>query len=533
MENYYKLKSWCDAKDQKGEWRLGRIKQKKKNIITVHFDGWSDRYKLFYCIHSKNLAPARHFSRGYTGQPSIALREWEFNENALRADEAKMSKMTSNKFKGLGPYEITTFIRGDLFIHIDCLLTFTYTNPATDIKNVESFLMRALHFCIQWIDFTLTCTFPAKNYLNSTNDALIFCGFEVFEMIRSILGFNKRTNKHFSTYKVFTSNIEYCKNFMAESAKFFKLIENYPVEDYWNLLYVMPLISECSGKKIEPEKSSKFVTCLNSAIEIFPDILKKSENVEFSDKVFNTLGSFVGTDKADELKRTLTRKSSRDYKIEITDSSNGSVIEHEEQINSLEEVISPIKITKMKEFQDKKEETKKNFEKIEKNEKIEKTEKNFKENKKKTQIFDFEENYPINLPMPPILETGFSNIKADYSELQELINEKFDKCMKMIKEKINYEEQNFNHLMPLKDYLVETADRSEEKVLERLEYLIKKRNVIEALNVARWRKKICRIALLDGWEIADKISKMTVDSLKVTTDHVIQANLSNFLMKFD
>lgn len=519
MENYYKLKSWCDAKDQKGDWCLGRIKQKKKNVIVVHFDGWSDRYKVFYCTHSSNLAPLRKHSRGYTGQPSVALREWEFNENALRADEAKMSKLTSAKFQCFNPFDLASFIRGDLFVHIDCLLTYTYSNPATDIKNVESFLMRTLHFCEKWIEITLSCEFPSKNYLNSINDAIISCGFEVFEIIRSILGFNKRTSKYFSTYKIFTSNLEYCKNFMAGIENFFRLTEKFSVDDYWKLLYVVPLISEYSGKNTEPEKSALYVSCLNTAVESCPEILQKSENKEFSDKVFNTLGAFVGNEKAEEIQKTFVsaRKPSRDFKIEITESSNVSIIEHEDQINSLEDEISPLKITKNTEFQVKIEE------------KIKKLEP--KSKKPQMQIFDFEENYPIKLPMPPILESGFSNV--NYGNLENLIDEKFDKCLGMIKNIIFKQDKHLDHSVPLKEYLEGSADQSEFKVLERLEYLLGQRDVLEALSIVRWRKKICRIALLDGWEIADSISKVSVEGLKVTTDHIIQANLKSFLMKFD
>ena len=87
------MKSWCDAKDTTGVWRIGRIKRKLKNLITVHFDGWSDKYKIVYCLHSNHIAPIRMHSKGYTGQEATALREWEYNEDNLWQHEQTMNEL--------------------------------------------------------------------------------------------------------------------------------------------------------------------------------------------------------------------------------------------------------------------------------------------------------------------------------------------------------------------------------------------------------------------------------------------------------
>ena len=39
--------------------------------------------------------------------------------------------------------------------------------------------------------------------------------------------------------------------------------------------------------------------------------------------------------------------------------------------------------------------------------------------------------------------------------------------------------------------------------------------------------------MMDGWEIADQISKNTVKDLNISAHHLIQTNLKNFLMRFD
>ena len=142
--DYFKQKTWCDAKDSLGVWRLGRIKRRQKQRVLVHFDGWSDRWKQWHCVHSSLLAPLRMYSRGYTGQTNVALREWDFNEEYLKIVSGKVRILLHNKFEGFSPYDLAVLLRGDLFVLVDCLLTYTYsvslfrTLPVTTLKSSSS-----------------------------------------------------------------------------------------------------------------------------------------------------------------------------------------------------------------------------------------------------------------------------------------------------------------------------------------------------------------------------------------------------------
>jgi hypothetical protein len=110
-----------------GVWRLGRIKRKVKTRILVHFDGWSDKWEQWYCLHSELIAPIRMHSRGYTGQTKVALRKMDFSEDSLKTMESKIKLLKHNDLTGLSPYDLTILIRGDLFVLIDYLLTYTYS----------------------------------------------------------------------------------------------------------------------------------------------------------------------------------------------------------------------------------------------------------------------------------------------------------------------------------------------------------------------------------------------------------------------
>ena len=128
-ESIYKRKNWCDAKDGLGIWRMGRVKQRIKDFVTVTFDGWSDKWKQVYCLHSELIAPFRMNSKGYTGQLKATLREWDFTEDNLKLHSMKARMLVKSGFNGFSPYDLTYFVRGDLFVLVDSLLTYTYRNP--------------------------------------------------------------------------------------------------------------------------------------------------------------------------------------------------------------------------------------------------------------------------------------------------------------------------------------------------------------------------------------------------------------------
>jgi len=154
--DYFKQKTWCDAKDGLGVWRLGRVKKRQKQRVLVHFDGWSDKWKQWHCIHSALLAPLRMYSRGYTGQTTVALREWDFNEEYLKIVNGKVRILLHNKFEGFSPYDLAVLLRGDLFVLVDCILTYTYTvfptqDPLRDYSKVLELFGLVTDLALSWM----------------------------------------------------------------------------------------------------------------------------------------------------------------------------------------------------------------------------------------------------------------------------------------------------------------------------------------------------------------------------------------------
>ena len=106
-----------------------------KGEIKVHFDGWSERYDDVQSKKTTKLAPFRSHSRGYTGQHKVAYRAgWRLNPNHQVILEAKVKDIIATKFKCFGsPHECTQFVRGELFIFIDSILTMSANITSNDL----------------------------------------------------------------------------------------------------------------------------------------------------------------------------------------------------------------------------------------------------------------------------------------------------------------------------------------------------------------------------------------------------------------
>ena len=444
------------------------------------------------------------YSKGYTGQEKLALREWEYNEDYLRTHEEKMAKLGTSKFQDISAYDLTMYLRGDLFVLVDCLFGFTFSNPSKDVKRVEAFLMTVIEFIEKWMNVVITLHPSGKidSFLDNRNDAIYQAGVEVFEMMRNILGINKRTSKFFEKYKIFTSNEKYCKKMIETGLdKLYSVVSKYSVDDSWGLLHKLAPVFVYASPGNLKNKIDAYLTALNQSVADNSTLQNSDKLAEFLEN-YEKAADFVYSN---EEKQNLMKN----YKemLETIDSPKGSIIEHEDVLIPLEDLISPDK----------------NFER-----------KPFKINIQvpSPRVYDRASLKPPKAKPKQLFDSKRLDA-SEYENLIKLIEEKYNNCLEIITSTIFPKEFNGNHEENLTEYLTETADLQELQILNRLEYLISHKKCIEALKVLRWRKKICKIALMDGWEIADVISKKTVNELSVSSSHLIEANLNTFLMRFD
>jgi hypothetical protein len=77
----YKLSNYIDAKDTVNHWCVGQIVDidEEKNLVKVHFEGWSTRYDELIRRNAPRIGPFRRHTEGYTGQKKNAYRDFKMS----------------------------------------------------------------------------------------------------------------------------------------------------------------------------------------------------------------------------------------------------------------------------------------------------------------------------------------------------------------------------------------------------------------------------------------------------------------------
>ena len=118
------------------------------------------------------MAPLRSFTRGYTGAKNQNQREYSFyiKEDA-NAKKEEISKTISSlkDIKSISPFEFTHFIRGDLFVFIDILLTANF-KLKLEMKIEKEELLDIKDLCESYCEFYMEWLMA----LPSTYEKVIF-----------------------------------------------------------------------------------------------------------------------------------------------------------------------------------------------------------------------------------------------------------------------------------------------------------------------------------------------------------------------
>jgi hypothetical protein len=102
------------------------------------------RYTLFLTkqLHcsSHRLAPLRRHSEGYTGPSRRTARDFLLKLQSMTEMRQRLDQILLEEVPSISAYEITQYLRGELFVLIDSLLTFPCQFNLTEIKSVAQFL---------------------------------------------------------------------------------------------------------------------------------------------------------------------------------------------------------------------------------------------------------------------------------------------------------------------------------------------------------------------------------------------------------
>lgn len=95
------LHQFIDARDSVNTWCVAQIVEvnNEAQTITIHYDGWSDKYNMTVPKKTSKIGPFRSQCKGYSGQHKVALRPgWSLNQTTLVMLETKIKEIIQTKF---------------------------------------------------------------------------------------------------------------------------------------------------------------------------------------------------------------------------------------------------------------------------------------------------------------------------------------------------------------------------------------------------------------------------------------------------
>ena len=139
------MNNWCVARIIDHDIRNSRI--------LIHFDGWSSRYDETVRTGSSRIAAFRKYTRGYTGQSKVALRDFVLNYSYHVMLLKRIQIVIDSNFQCFkDANECTQFVRGELYTYFDSLITLVQDPSKSDMEKIFEFATEVFNLGLKWID---------------------------------------------------------------------------------------------------------------------------------------------------------------------------------------------------------------------------------------------------------------------------------------------------------------------------------------------------------------------------------------------
>ena len=100
--------------------------------------------------------------------------------------------------------ECTQFIRGEMYLYFDSLITLVLEATEADVQKIFEFTTEVFRLCLKWVDIFpqyqevfKMCSHHPNLFLVDLSAAICSCGFEIFDMMWKCFGLCERSNKFF------------------------------------------------------------------------------------------------------------------------------------------------------------------------------------------------------------------------------------------------------------------------------------------------------------------------------------------------
>jgi len=169
-------------------------------------------------IGSSRIAAFRKYTQGYTGQTKVALREFDLNYAYQVTMLNRIQRVRESDFLCFSDAtECTQFIRGEMYVYLDSLLSLVTEASQTDVQKIFEFTTEVFRLCLKWIDIFpkyheifKMCSHHPNLFAVDLSAAIASCGYEIFHMIHKCFGLCERSLKFF---RLFRNSINYPSEF--------------------------------------------------------------------------------------------------------------------------------------------------------------------------------------------------------------------------------------------------------------------------------------------------------------------------------
>lgn len=246
MAQFTQVGRYIDVKDSSNQWCSARVVEQDSTSLLLHMDGWSAKWDERVSLKSTRLAPFRRYSSAGKGLPVSPVREeWSFSVEEVLRVQSRLRCLCEREMRVESAYEATQFLRGELFVLVDCLLTRSF--QSSDLHIVLEFLASVIDLALCYlklpemhIHLSTGQTTP-ELYLTDSSVAVALAYPDLMTTLERVMGGEERTSRFFKTHneaprdyepvpetiwnKQYSRSLLYLGNYFAKKGGFRVLID--------------------------------------------------------------------------------------------------------------------------------------------------------------------------------------------------------------------------------------------------------------------------------------------------------------------
>ncbi|CAD8174555.1 unnamed protein product [Paramecium pentaurelia] len=234
----FTIGQYADAYDNYSSWRMCKVINLTSDLITVQYDGWSQKYDETHKLKVGRVVYFRSHTELYTGAQKSAVREFYIAKEVDHIQQVieKMQKLIVSDFANVEAQDVCQFVRGELYLLIDSVMQEQQQYTQGEFKMTTDLIEAFIRFFIFWANRILEKiniyiqgiqAHPLIYYFH-LDTCLVSCHPEMFDTLTKIFnGGGSRCKRYFMNneqqlLKMYSISDRHTQNFQQGFFKYFQ-----------------------------------------------------------------------------------------------------------------------------------------------------------------------------------------------------------------------------------------------------------------------------------------------------------------------